>query len=176
MSSLFVAAKNKLQEENQLLRDKLQDSELMIRLLKLKLKERQERLGSGHQKRKAKATRVAALQWKVESALRWSPSGHSFSTKKDAFRNKVAPGKRTFFVSPDSSSDRITAPSSNDCDVENVSAQRANSMKKKNRTTRKTNPEPTPEPTMNSVVGKLAEVVIAEYANDEAKQSGLYDL
>ena len=32
-------ARNKLQEENQQLRDKLQDAEMLIRLLQLKLKE-----------------------------------------------------------------------------------------------------------------------------------------
>lgn len=97
-----MTARNKLQEENQMLRDQLQDAEMMIRLLKLKLAENNVDLdlpkGGGRPespKRKSKVGSVLRPTGKNngESKNKSSMSNHQ---NKHAFRNQVAPGKKTF--------------------------------------------------------------------------------
>ena len=112
----MITARNKLQEENQELRDKLQDAEMFIRLLELKLAEFTKTSGSKPKPRESR--RKAALKARVDSALRWKPEKSMTKSRlaaatrsKDAFRNVVAPGVRTF-TSPTSDVD-----SNNDANV-----------------------------------------------------------
>lgn len=138
----MCVAKNRLEEENQQLRDRLYDAELLIQLLKLKLKE--QNVEDVMAIRKPKSSRRQAIKAKVENALQWTPSRH-----RETFRNRLASGKRVFAVSSDTGTDTRPAESAAP-EVE------------------------TPEvhPAMNSVVGKLAEVVLVEYAQPNYTRDG----
>jgi hypothetical protein len=115
----MMTARNKLQEENQLLRDKLQDAEMLIQLLQHKLKEQavlhyQQLAGHKqiakkglllhgkphlalHQSLKGAAV-TAAASLSPQSAAANAMRGVKLATGKNAFRNETAPGKRTFSI------------------------------------------------------------------------------
>lgn len=100
----MMTARNRLQEENQVLRDKLQDAEMMIQLLHLKIEdicpvsrrvviERRSahdipilRSRVGQLTSEGTAHRKFAVEKKKPKSL----------SRNNAFRNKVAPGKKTF--------------------------------------------------------------------------------
>jgi hypothetical protein len=100
----MMTARNKLQEENQMLRDQLQDAEMMIRLLKLKLADNNIDLdlpnGGGRPespKRKSKVGPVLRPNGKnMGDSKQKSSKLNQQNTGKHAFRNQVAPGKKTF--------------------------------------------------------------------------------
>jgi hypothetical protein len=98
----MMTARNKLQEENQMLRDKLQDAEMMVQLLQLKLSEN----GAGtdipkisgrptyelpNLKNKIGQVFDRKLNQKIAEKGKLKSISH-----KNAFRNQVAPGKKTF--------------------------------------------------------------------------------
>jgi len=103
----MMCARSKLQEENQHLRDKLQDSEMLIRLLHLKLEEATGGEGCGGGAEAGKNTSkninvsLAALQ-SSSSLLGWRQNrkSHAPMKKRDAFRNTFPQGKRTFEPPP----------------------------------------------------------------------------
>jgi hypothetical protein len=117
----MMTARNKLQEENQLLRDKLQDAQMLIQLLQHKLKEQaalhyQQLAGHKqiakkglllhgkphlalHQSLKGAAVKsVTAASLSPQSAAAHAMRGAKLVTGKNAFRNETAPGKRTFSI------------------------------------------------------------------------------
>jgi hypothetical protein len=114
----MMTARNKLQEENQLLRDKLQDAEMLIQLLQHKLKEQaalhyQQLAGHKQNAKKGlllhgkqhlalhqslKGAAVAAASLSPQSAAAHAMRGAKLATGKNAFRNETAPGKRTFSI------------------------------------------------------------------------------
>lgn len=98
----MMNARSKLQEENQLLRDKLQDAEMMIRLLQMRL---QESTGSPTAKVKSRSSQESTLtSRRVGLTFDWNPKrksstnrkSNTTSRKKDTFKNEVVPGKKTF--------------------------------------------------------------------------------
>jgi len=102
----MMCARNKLEEENQLLRDKLQDSEMMIRLLHLKLEEvssssttSSDASGEG---KKINKGNVSIAVPPSSSLMGWRQKrrSHTPSQRRDAFKNTMAPGKRTFEPPP----------------------------------------------------------------------------
>lgn len=92
----MICARNKLQEENQQLRDKLQDAEMLIRLLHCKLVE----TTSASPKNKNQSSSVCCSASSSATIKSWrqmrkrTPSVMAF--KKDVFKNSLIPGKRTF--------------------------------------------------------------------------------
>lgn len=99
-----MTARNKLQEENQMLRDQLQDSEMMIRLLKMKLAENNIDLNlpkglerPESPKRRSKVSAVLRPMGKNHGDINPKSSQPNLQNNgKNAFRNQVAPGKKTF--------------------------------------------------------------------------------
>jgi hypothetical protein len=98
----MMTARNKLQEENQMLRDQLQDAQMMIQLLKLKLTEKKIDLDlpkvegrPASPKRKSKVGSVLRPIGKNIVDTKHKSSMPNLQNKH-AFRNQVAPGKRTF--------------------------------------------------------------------------------
>jgi hypothetical protein len=89
----MMTARNKLQEENQTLRDRLQDAEMMIRLLQIKLTEHNIRFDI------TKETGIPINKKPVltnKANRKTTERPKSMAVKKNAFRNQVAPGKKTF--------------------------------------------------------------------------------
>jgi hypothetical protein len=106
----LLSARNKLQEENQALRDTLYDAEMMIRYLQLKLLEygdKEVESLTKHAKRAGREVRRREVQIKVEQALKWKPkvatktqaSRFTLKQRRQSFVNDVAPGKKTFIPS-----------------------------------------------------------------------------
>jgi hypothetical protein len=89
----MMTARNKLQQENQMLRDKLQDSEMLVRLLQHKLAEHNIKFD---------ITKECSIQVDdffpilTHKANRKPMEKLKSNPNKNAFRNQVAPGKKTF--------------------------------------------------------------------------------
>lgn len=103
----MMCARSKLQEENQYLRDKLQDAEMLIRLLHSKLEEATggEGCGGGADggKKTNKNTSFNPAELPSSSSLmgwRQNRKSHASLRKRDAFRNTFPQGKRTFEPPP----------------------------------------------------------------------------
>lgn len=88
----MMTARNKLQQENQMLRDRLQDSEMMVRLLQYKLSENKIEFDL------TKEFGIAVDDFPVltHKANRKPMEKVKSNLNKNAFRNQVAPGKKTF--------------------------------------------------------------------------------
>lgn len=186
--SHFLAARNKLQEENQSLRDKLYDAEMMIRYLQLKLQEYGDKDVehlTKNAKKMNKETRRKALQAKVEEALQWEPKGNLKSKTKrkikrrqQTFVNDVAPGKKTF-ISPLDAAKLTSDESSSSCSPTMLTCAQVVETPQRNLSGKPNAKDQTKdragasmddpitkneEHKMVSVIGKLAEVVITEYS------------
>jgi hypothetical protein len=91
----MMTARTKLQEENQILRDKLQDSEMMVRILLLKLAEHDikfdvtKAFGVPMDDRAVPDNSTCLPRKALEKAK-------TKTTNRNAFRNQFAPGKKTF--------------------------------------------------------------------------------
>ena len=88
----MMTARNKLQQENQMLRDKLQDSEMLVRLLQHKLTENKIDFDLG----KEYGIIVDDFPLLTHKANRKPMEKVKPNLNKNAFRNQVAPGKKTF--------------------------------------------------------------------------------
>lgn len=88
----MMTARNKLQQENQMLRDKLQDSEMMVRLLQYKLNEHKIEFDF------TKECGIVVDDFPVltQKVNRKPMEKLKSNLNKNAFRNQVAPGKKTF--------------------------------------------------------------------------------
>jgi hypothetical protein len=88
----MMTARNKLQQENQILRDKLQDSEMMVRLLQHKLTEHKIDFNL------SKECGIMSDDFPIltQKANRKPMEKVKSNQNKNAFRNQVAPGKKTF--------------------------------------------------------------------------------
>lgn len=99
----MMCARSKLEEDNQQLRDKLQDAEMLIRLLHLKLeqangcKDSEEETG---EIKSTKTTSSSALPTSTVLMLGWRQSRKPAMRKRDAFKNSYPPGRRTFEPQP----------------------------------------------------------------------------
>lgn len=103
-------ARKKLEQENQILRDELHDAQLMIRLLKQKLKHAKSGKGGWRLFNSSIVTNrdLKAFQKASEDRLR--------NKRRNAFDNPSAPGKKTFTkdTSSDGTPSMIVFPSTRD--------------------------------------------------------------
>lgn len=88
----MMTARNKLQQENQMLRDKLQDSEMMVRILQYKLSEHNIEFDLT----KECGSMMDDFPVLTHKANRKPMEKLKLNQNKNAFRNQVAPGKKTF--------------------------------------------------------------------------------
>lgn len=110
----MINTRNRLQEENQELRDSLQDAEMVIRLLHMKL----EKERAANRQKKEKPSKEKDRKDCSESPLRtknfdWRSKrviGKAKAYNKQAFLNVVAPGKRTF--EPPTTNSKVIKPTS----------------------------------------------------------------
>lgn len=165
-------ARNKLQEENQQLRDKLQDAEMLIRLLQLKLNEQsqsQKHHRSYSQSAKSKTRVEKVLDWKMKRLYERRKS-NATTRKKNAFKNKVPPGKRTFESSKGTSEMATAHNNAVNCRGRSELLQgSATSENTDDAVEQVLERDDTSKP-MNTVIGKLAQVVINEYSTAEDQE------
>jgi hypothetical protein len=111
----MINARNRLQEENQELRDSLQDAEMVIRLLNMKLeKERAANIEKREKDSREKdkndfsnsPLRSRNFDWRSKRVI-----GKAKAYNKKAFLNVVAPGQRTF--EPPSATSKVIKPTRN---------------------------------------------------------------
>ena len=197
----LITARDKLQEENQLLRDRLQDADMVIRLLHMKLEKAKAKNKSKKQTKSSSQDSTpqsdlparsprAAIDWISNTKHR---KGKFKSPKKDAFKNKVAPGKKTF-VAPknifEGTPAKLAAPA------------RSSSVPRLSRSGRQTNASPARRRvealewqkaliksetakeeeekideggTHESIIGKLAQVVINEYGHSSDEEHLIFE-
>lgn len=99
----LVSSKKKLEEENQRLRDELQDAQLVIHLLKLKLEDDKVRCSStvSSQRSAGAATeKIPSVYIQQLEKAQQRKAKKRLVSRKEAFRNPAAPGSKTFQVSP----------------------------------------------------------------------------
>ena len=116
----MMCARSKLEEENQQLRDKLQDAEMLIRLLNLKLEHATGCDDSEEDTEEVKTTKANSSKALPSSAalmLGWRLSKKPAIRKRDAFKNSYPPGRRTFVPTPKP----IVANTRGDCAAMHVS-------------------------------------------------------
>ena len=95
----MMCARSKLEEDNQQLRDKLQDAEMLIHLLRLKLEQATGYKDSGDETGEIKSTKTtssSALPSSATLMLGWRQTRKPAMRKRDAFKNSYPPGRRTF--------------------------------------------------------------------------------
>lgn len=100
-----MTARNKLHEENQMLRDKLQDAEMFILLLQQKLKESTGSTLLLTEVRESPEKRAALRFCRHHGDIEATRGMLSMKfLGKNSYKNAVAPGKKTFTVSTENSS------------------------------------------------------------------------
>jgi hypothetical protein len=197
----MITARDKLQEENQLLRDRLQDADMVIQLLHMKL-EKAKAKNKAASKRQIKTSfmqdpttpRKSELSTRARIVRDWIPKTNSktgkskfkSSSNKDAFRNKVAPGKKTF-VAPKHIFESTTSAATAKVDPKDSRAERLSSASpvrrrieaSKGRKSQKvwTREEEKVDEgaTHQSVIGKLAQVVINEYEHSSDEEHLIFE-
>ena len=99
----MMCARSKLEEENQHLRDQLQDADMLIHLLHLKLEEATgcENLNEAtEESKKTKKSASSAFPSSTALIMGWRQNKKPPTRKRDTFKNAFPPGKRTFEPPP----------------------------------------------------------------------------
>jgi len=187
----MITARDKLQEENQLLRDRLQDADMVIQLLHMKLERARAKNRSSKKQTKISSQNTSQLRGALAD---WIPKtkqakGKFKSSNKDAFRNKVAPGKKTF-VAPknlfestaatkvEAAPARTPVPkfSRSEARPSNVSPARRRIEAVKGKSAVIKEEEKFDEGgNHQSIIGKLAQVVINEYEHSSDEEHLIFE-
>jgi hypothetical protein len=172
----MIAARKNLEEENTRLRDELQDAQMMVHLLKLKMQENK-KYSEHHSAMGSQDSTVelsghaSAIPGRYIKALEWAHKRRSkkrqTSRDKGAFKNPAAPGKKTFKVDPslDMTPKEIRIPVKTEMRSLSAPRLRHGTNPRGERPRKPVTKHGKGDYVHQSSVGKIAETLIQEYSH-----------